>query len=73
MAGRYRYRLRLTNQGKTLESEERSFTCVPNPKDHGYLRVSRENPYYLQFDDGHPVLRNGRERRLAGQRRDCRR
>ena len=59
MPGRYRYRLRLTNQGKTLQSEERSFACLPNAQDHGYLRVSRENPYYLQFDDGTPFLALG--------------
>jgi len=66
MAGRYHYRLRLTNQGKTLESEERSFKCVPNPKDHGYLRVSRENPYYLQFDDGTPFFAMGENVALLG-------
>ena len=66
MPGSHHYRLRLTNQGKTLESEERSFTCVPNPEDHGYLRVSRENPYYLQFDDGTPFFAMGENVALLG-------
>ncbi len=66
MPGGYRYRLRLTNQGRTVESESRTFTCVPNPEDHGYLRVSRENPHYLQFDDGTPLFAMGENVALLG-------
>jgi hypothetical protein len=66
--GTYRYRLLLTNRGKTVETEERTFTCVPNPTDHGYVRVSRENPHYFQFDDGTPFFALGENIALLGSR-----
>ncbi|NLX99188.1 MAG: DUF5060 domain-containing protein [Rhodopirellula sp.] len=64
--GSYHYRLRLVNQGKTVQSDQQTFTCVPNPRDHGYLRVSQENPYYLQFDDGTPFFAMGENVALLG-------
>ncbi|MBT3377481.1 MAG: DUF5060 domain-containing protein [Lentisphaerae bacterium] len=57
--GLYRYRLRLRNQGGTVKSPEHTFTCTPDPDAHGYLRVSRGNSHYLQFDDGTPFFALG--------------
>jgi hypothetical protein len=54
--GLYRWSLRLTNRGRTVTSPEGSFTCVAAPEQHGYLRVSPTNPYYLEFDDGTPFF-----------------
>jgi hypothetical protein len=54
--GLYRWSLRLTNQGRTITSPEDSFTCAAAPDQHGYLRVSPTNPYYLEFDDGTPFF-----------------
>jgi hypothetical protein len=58
-AGTYRVRLRLTCAGKTVESPEQTFRCTAGGKQHGYLRVSKENSYYLQFDDGTPFFAIG--------------
>lgn len=57
--GVYRYRLRLTSAGKTSQTEERTLTCEGQAKGHGFLRVSRENPYYFQYDDGTPFFAVG--------------
>lgn len=54
--GTYRWSLRLRNGGQTVTSPEASFTCTPAADRHGYLRVSRRNPYYLEFDDGTPFF-----------------
>ena len=50
--GTYRYVLRMTNNGQTVEVEDRTFQCTDNSNKHGFLRVSEENPYYFRFDDG---------------------
>lgn len=54
--GRYGYSLRVTNQGKTIETEERKFQCTRSKSKHGFLRVSEENGRYFQFDDGTPFF-----------------
>lgn len=59
VAGRYSYRLRLRNRGSVVESSEHTFTCAKADDAHGYLRVSGENPHYLQFDDGTPFFALG--------------
>ena len=57
--GPHRFVLRLTNQGTTVESAEGAFTCTPDARNHGYIRVSNANPRYLQFDDGAPFFAVG--------------
>lgn len=57
--GLYRYRLRLCNQGRVVISTDRRLVCTAAAAAHGYLRVSRENPHYLQFDDGEPFFAIG--------------
>ena len=59
MAGKYRYRLERTAGGKTSRTEEQTLVCAGQPRGHGFLRVSRSNPYYFQFDDGTPFFAVG--------------
>ena len=59
VAGEYRYALRMVNRGQTVEAPEGTFRCTPDAARHGYLRVSRENPHYFQFDDGTPFFAVG--------------
>ena len=59
VVGHYRYVLRMANRGKTAESPEGTFRCTEDARRHGYLRVSRENPRYLQFEDGTPFFAVG--------------
>jgi hypothetical protein len=54
--GAHRYMLRLTNDGRTVETEWRAFECTPNSNKPGFLRISNENPHYLAFDDGSPFF-----------------
>ncbi len=56
MPGTYRYILRMVNDGQTVETEERTFHCTDNSNKHGFLRISAENPYYFQFEDGTPFF-----------------
>ena len=59
--GTYRYRLRLAVRGKTSQTDERTFVCEgqPEPQNHGFLRVSKTNPYYFDYDDGTPFFAVG--------------
>ena len=59
MAGKYRYRLERAAGGKTSRTEEQTLVCAGQPRGHGFLRVSRSNPYYFQFDDGTPFFAVG--------------
>jgi len=54
--GTYRWTLHLRNAGQTITSPAATFTCTAAPDHHGYLRVSRRNPYYLEFTDGTPFF-----------------
>ncbi len=54
-AGTYRFRLRLTNAGRTVESEPAAFTCTGGSLP-GFVRVSKINPRYFERDDGSPFF-----------------
>lgn len=54
--GAHRVVLTLRNQGQELRSATLDFTALPARDPRGFLRVSRENPRYLQFDDGTPFF-----------------
>lgn len=57
--GPHRVQLVLRNAGQKLRSPELAFTALPARDPRGYLRVSRRNPRYLQFDDGTPFFALG--------------
>jgi len=54
--GAYRYMLKATNGGRTMESEWRTFECTANGNKPGFVRVAKENPHYLRFDDDTPFF-----------------
>lgn len=54
-AGEYRYRVSVTHDGATTQSDESVFTAAPS--DHpGFVRVDARNPRYFAFDDGTPYF-----------------
>jgi hypothetical protein len=65
-AGPHQVRLALRNQGKDLFTPEQAFTVLPAQDSRGFLRVSSENPRYLQFDDGTPFLAVGENIAVMG-------
>ena len=54
--GAWKWSLRMTNRGQTIETPEQTFHCTPAKGEHGYVRVSRENPRYFEYDDGAPFF-----------------
>jgi Domain of unknown function (DUF5060) len=56
VVGTYRYTLRLSSGGRTVETEPRTFECTANSNKPGFLRVSKENPRYLQFENDAPFF-----------------
>ncbi|HQK95841.1 MAG TPA: DUF5060 domain-containing protein, partial [Armatimonadota bacterium] len=48
--GTYRYRIRVRDRSGTVESDERTFECVPSGSE-GFVRRARD-PHYFAFDSG---------------------
>jgi len=64
--GPHQATLILKSQGRTLTSQPISFTALPPRDPRGFLRVSRENSRYLQFDDGTPFFALGENIAVMG-------
>jgi len=56
--GTYRCAAMVTHRGRTAESDEISFQCLPSDS-RGFVRVSRKDPRYLELDDGSPFFAVG--------------
>jgi len=56
--GTYRCRAVCRTPDREFRSEEVTFECVPSTS-HGFLRVSTQQPGYLEFTDGTPFLALG--------------
>ncbi|MDH7568307.1 MAG: DUF5060 domain-containing protein [Armatimonadota bacterium] len=54
--GPYRVVIRANNRGRTVESEPISFEGTANSNKPGFVRVSSQNPFYFQRDDGSPFF-----------------
>ncbi|MGH7997793.1 MAG: DUF5060 domain-containing protein, partial [Opitutaceae bacterium] len=54
--GVYHYHLRLAAGVRTIESAPGSFACTASGGGHGFIRVSRINPHYFQWQDGTPFF-----------------
>jgi hypothetical protein len=52
--GRYTCVLKAKNAGREIAAEGPAFTCTAAGAGHGYLRISRHNPLYFEFEDGTP-------------------
>jgi hypothetical protein len=49
--GRWTYRVRVRDRAGTAVSEPGSFGCVPSDSP-GFVRISRDDPHYFDFDNG---------------------
>jgi hypothetical protein len=50
--GEWSFQVQLTGKGESIRRSG-SFRCVPS-KRRGFVRISKQNPYRLAFDDGSP-------------------
>jgi hypothetical protein len=56
--GKYSVRIRARDGSGTATSEPATFTARAGA-DHGYIRVSKKDPHYFEYDDGTPFFANG--------------
>jgi len=56
--GRYTVRIRVRDSSGAVTSEPAVFTARPGDG-HGYIRVSKTDPHYFEYDDGTPFFANG--------------
>jgi hypothetical protein len=64
--GTYSARARLTDRNGTAESNTVRFECVPSAK-KGFLRVSRNDPRFLEFSEGAPFFAIGQNLAFIGE------
>jgi hypothetical protein len=57
-AGTYSTEIRARDRSGTVSSGRVSFAVAPAP-DHGFLRVSKRDPHYFEFQDGTPYFAIG--------------
>jgi len=56
LEGEYKYELVANNKGKEIISPSNVFTSISYNTNHGFLRISKTNPLYFEFDDGSPFF-----------------
>jgi hypothetical protein len=56
MPGTYRYKLQMQNGNQMIETQEGSFIATPNSNKRGFVKISKENPYYFEYENGEPFL-----------------
>jgi hypothetical protein len=56
LVGEYKTEIIATNKGKEAVSQQQLFTCVKYNASHGFLRLSKTNPLYFEYDDGTPFF-----------------
>jgi len=54
--GQYTYQIKVTNEGQTIASKEDKLICTADTANHGFVRVSKNNPLYFEYDDGTPFF-----------------
>jgi len=54
--GQYTYRVKVANHDATAASDESKFTCTADTASHGFVRISKTNPLYFEYDDGTPFF-----------------
>jgi hypothetical protein len=52
--GKHACVLKAKNGGREIAAEVPAFACTTASAGHGYLRISRNNPLYFEFEDGTP-------------------
>ncbi len=68
--GTWRYRVRATDASGTALSGEGTFTVVPSnlPHNHGFIRISPNDPGYFEYSDGTPFIGMGHGSGFDSQR-----
>ncbi|MEA3224651.1 MAG: DUF5060 domain-containing protein, partial [Planctomycetota bacterium] len=54
--GEYSYRVKVINRSQTASTNTSTLTCSPHTANHGFVRISKTNPLYLEYDDGTPFF-----------------
>lgn len=54
--GEYKYEIVANNRGREVTSQTGSFTSISYKINHGFLRISKTNPLYFEYDDGTPFF-----------------
>ena len=54
--GEYKFEIIAKNRGREIRSEQKSFTGVSFNASHGFLKISKTNPLYFEFEDGQPFF-----------------
>lgn len=54
--GEYSYQVKVVNDDQIATTDEASFLCSPDTANHGFIRVSKTNPLYFEYDDGTPFF-----------------
>ncbi len=57
--GEWRCQVTAKDRSGTVTGPETRFTCTAAPAAKGFVRVSPDDPHYLQFDDGSPYFAIG--------------
>ena len=56
MEGEYKFEIIAKNRGREITSVQKSFTGVSFNASHGFLKISKTNPLYFEFEDGQPFF-----------------
>jgi hypothetical protein len=54
--GEYSYQIKVGNGEKTAATDASTFICSPHTANHGFVRISKTNPLYFEYDDGTPFF-----------------
>ena len=60
--GKYSWQITVNNKGTEVRSNREIFESVNYNTNHGFLRISKDNPHYFEFDDGTPFFGVGMDR-----------
>ena len=55
-SGHYTYQVHVVNGEQLTATEAAQFTCSPHAANHGFVRISKTNPLYFEYDDGTPFF-----------------
>ncbi|HAM11395.1 MAG: hypothetical protein A2X04_12245 [Bacteroidetes bacterium GWF2_41_9] len=56
MEGEYKFEIIAKNKDREIISRQKSFTGVSFNVTHGFLKISKTNPLYFEFEDGQPFF-----------------
>jgi len=56
MEGEYRFEIIANNKDREITSPQKSFIGVSFNVTHGFLKISKTNPLYFEYDDGTPFF-----------------